>query len=85
MFQNWDDDPNFNIFDFIREDEQDNSNTLANQEDPKDKLWKNYQYNQVALGGTGTYDELGKFIFHILCIFFCKFCPLRTKEVIKDP
>lgn len=63
MFQNWDDDPDFNIFDFIREDEHDNSNTVTNQEDPKDKLWKNYQYNQVAFGGTGTYDELGKSLF----------------------
>lgn len=63
FFQNWDNDPNFNLLDFINDEDHDPNNSLNNQEDPKDKIYKNWQYNHLQFGGNGTAEEFGMFVF----------------------
>lgn len=60
-FQSWDNDPDFNILNFIGDDDQNDPNSLA-QEDPKEKLAKTIQYNHTYFGGgkNSSYEEIGK-------------------------
>ena len=67
IFQQWEDNPAFNLFDYIGEEEHDQGSSLA--DDPKDQLYKNWQYNQVAFGGNADYNSFRKYYFIFLTLF----------------
>jgi len=52
--ERWEDNPDFNLFDYIGDEEQDQGSSLT--DDPKDQLYKTWAYNQTAFGGNADYN-----------------------------
>uniref|UniRef100_A0A914XYF2 BZIP domain-containing protein n=1 Tax=Panagrolaimus superbus TaxID=310955 RepID=A0A914XYF2_9BILA len=52
--EGWEENPEFNLFDYIGDEEQDQGSSLA--DDPKDQLYKNWAYNQTTFGGNADYN-----------------------------
>jgi hypothetical protein len=52
--ERWEDNPDFNLFDYIGDEEHDQGSSLT--DDPKDQLYKTWAYNQTAFGGNADYN-----------------------------
>ena len=52
--EGWEENPEFNLFDYIGDEEQEGGSSLA--DDPKDQLYKTWAYNQQQFGGNADYN-----------------------------